>query len=86
MLLAVGGFSASTTGCATPRLPWLAKKQETTEMENYVAQASQNIKYEDTDVVFSDDYQPEPRSSSSYTSPPATRTSRSGGGGGSCCH
>ena len=86
MLLALGGFVTPATGCATPRLPWLAKKEETSEMERYVAQASQNIKYEDPEVVFSEDYRPEPQTTSSYTSPPARSASRSSGGGGGCCH
>ena len=85
-LLTLGGFIFSTTGCATGRVPWLAKKEDTSSMDSYVAQAASNIQY-DTDVDMTQDYQPSAQPVSSYTTPPARSASQSsGGGGGSCCH
>ena len=90
LLVAGGCFLFSTTGCATSRLPWLAKKEETSAMESYVAQAASNIEY-NTDVDFDRDYQPSAQPVASYTTPPARTASRSSGGSGvscssGCCH
>tara|TARA_R110002073_G_scaffold149534_11_gene303316 strand:+ start:21157 stop:21474 length:318 start_codon:yes stop_codon:yes gene_type:complete len=83
-LLALGGLQFSTTGCATSRLPWLAKNEETSSMESYIAQAASNIQY-DTDVDIKQDYKSSAQPASSYTAPP-TRTASlsSGGSDGSC--
>ncbi|WP_442506362.1 hypothetical protein SH528x_005202 [Novipirellula sp. SH528] len=53
---------ASSTGCVSGRLPWLANEQEPLPMDSYVAQAVSNIQYE-TDVDFAQDYE----TAASYT-------------------
>lgn len=85
-LITLGVLLVASTGCATARLPWFAKNEESTAMDNYVAQAASNIQY-NSDGDMTQDYQPSAPPVSSYTSPPARTASRSSGGGGeSCCH
>ncbi|QDV85257.1 hypothetical protein [Planctomycetes bacterium TBK1r] len=85
MRLALGGLLVSTTGCATGRLPWLAKREDRSSMESYVAQAASNIEY-NTDVDLTQDYQPNAQPVASYTTPSQPGSRSSGGVGGSCCH
>ncbi len=86
LLLTLGSFLFSTIGCATSRLPWLAKTENTSSMDSYVTQAASNIKY-DTDVDSKSDFQPRAQPVASYSAPPARNASRSSGGsGGSCCN
>ncbi len=84
LLLALGSILLSSIGCATARLPWLAKKEVTPTMDSYVTRAASNIQY-DTDVASKSDYQPNVRPMASYSAPPARTASRSSGGSSGSC-
>lgn len=81
-------FLVSNVGCAT--LPWRANKPPATvTAEQYAQQAVENISYDDS-VDFTQDYQPSPARSSSYTPRTKSDSTASAGSSGSCssgsCH
>lgn len=81
--LTVVATAISTTGC-NGGLPWRKQQvaQQTTA-DQYTELAAANIEYNTNDVDFSQDYEPSPQASRSYTSPPKI-SSASSSGGGSC--